>query len=89
MTLTSIIFQSSKTDASLRLFNDYLGLKLLWSWMIDLDKHNESLTFVECKAKVRVRLLQSSSPFQEPTDPLNLGCWLDPASALQDVHQEP
>jgi hypothetical protein len=44
----------AKSDTSLKLFMDYHGLKLLWSWMIDLDTASDadaSLLQLESKLK--------------------------------------
>jgi hypothetical protein len=43
---------STESEISLRLFMDYLGLKLLWSWMADLDSINDSISHLECKIKI-------------------------------------
>ena len=43
---------NTKSEISLRLFMDYHGLKLLWSWMVDLDSINDSIAHLECKMKI-------------------------------------
>ncbi len=35
--------QNTKEDACLKLFIDYHGLQILWSWMIDIDRQNDML----------------------------------------------
>ncbi|CAF0709874.1 unnamed protein product [Brachionus calyciflorus] len=43
---------NTRAEISLRLFMDYHGLKLLWSWMIDIDNKNDSFEHLECKLKI-------------------------------------
>ena len=33
---------------------DYHGLKLVWSWMIDIDTHNHHAAYLQARLKVRL-----------------------------------
>jgi hypothetical protein len=39
----SSALQNTKENACLKLFIDYHGLNILWSWMIDIDRQNDML----------------------------------------------
>ena len=52
---------STKSETSLKLFMDYHGLKLLWSWMIDLDQvrvSGESWHVCQLHLECRRRILE-------------------------------
>jgi histone-lysine N-methyltransferase SETD2 len=46
-----IIFKNTNEDACLKLFIDYHGLKLLWSWMVDIDRLND-ISYINLKLKI-------------------------------------
>ncbi len=56
MVILSKLIKDESSDASLRLFMDYNGLKIMWRWMTDVDEKpiNSDISF---KIKVCLYIL--------------------------------
>lgn len=48
LSILNLLLAPNNTQTSLKLFMDYHGIKLLWSWMIDLDSSNELASLDDC-----------------------------------------